>query len=202
MSTSATSRRIVVIVGHPDPEPNRLCRALAETYSQGARSAGHEIETIDIARLDFPFLRTMEEFSKQSVPATLEAAAAAIRAADHIFLVFPLWLGTMPALLKAFLEQVMRPGVAFAYPDKSTSGFAQTLLNGKSARIVVTMGMPAPFYRFWYLGHGIAGLRRNILNFVGISPVRETLLGMVDSASERRRQKWLQTMIELGSAAR
>lgn len=202
MSTPAASRHVLVIVGHPDPEPKRLCRALADSYAEGARSAGHDVRTIDIALLDFPVLRTMEEFGNQSLPATLDTASAAISAADHIVLVFPLWLGTMPALLKAFLEQVMRPGVAFAYPEKGKPGFAHTLLKGKSARIVVTMGMPAPFYRFWYLGHGIAGLRRNILNFVGISPVRETLFGMVEGASDRRRRSWLKTMRELGSKAR
>lgn len=43
------------------------------------------------------------------MPATLQDA-------EHIVFVSPLWLGTMPALLKGFLEQVMRPDVALAYP--------------------------------------------------------------------------------------
>jgi putative NADPH-quinone reductase len=47
----------------------------------------------------------MDEFERGSGPDGLKEAAAT----EHIF-VFPLWLGTMPALLKAFLEQVMRPG--------------------------------------------------------------------------------------------
>ncbi len=195
------SRRVLIIVGHPDPSPARLCRALAESYAEGARSAGHQVRTVDVATLDFPILRTMEEFGRQPLPATLDAASAAIREAEHIVLVFPLWLGTMPALLKAFLEQVMRPGLAFAYPEEGRPGFARMLLKGRSARIVVTMGMPAPFYRFWYLGHGVAGLRRNILNFVGMSPVRETLFGMVEGASEARRKRWLKTVRRLGSAA-
>jgi putative NADPH-quinone reductase len=42
----------------------------------------------------------------------------------------------------------MRPGVAFAYPEPGKGGFAKTLLKGRSARVVVTMGMPAFFYRF------------------------------------------------------
>ena len=104
-----------------------------------------------------------------------QASRGIIAWAEHIVFVFPLWLGTMPALLKAFLEQVMRPGIAFAYPDEKC-GFNKTLLQGRSARIVVTMGMPSFFYRLWFLGHGIAGMRRNILNFVGIKPVRETCL--------------------------
>jgi putative NADPH-quinone reductase len=55
-------------------------------------------------------------------------------------MIFPLWHGTMPALLKAFIEQVMRPGVALRYRER---GFPQGLLTGRSARLVVTVGMPA-----------------------------------------------------------
>lgn len=194
-------RRVLIILGHPDASPNRLCRALAGAYAEGARSAGHEVRLIDIATLDFPILRTMEEFAERPLPVALEDAAQAIKDAEHVVFIFPLWLGTMPALLKAFLEQVMRPGVAFAYPDAGKAGFAKTLLKGRSARVVVTMGMPAAFYRLWYLGHGIAGLRRNILNFVGISPVRETLFGMVESAGDDRRRKWIAEMRALGNRA-
>jgi putative NADPH-quinone reductase len=195
-------RRILIIVGHPDPDPKRLCRALADSYADGARSAGHQVQRIDLAELDFPLLRTMDEFQNGTVPAGLRDAVQAIVEAEHVALFFPLWLGTMPALLKAFLEQVMRPGVAFAYPESGKGGFPKTLLKGRSARVVVTMGMPAFFYRLWYLGHGIAGMRRNILNFVGFRPVRETLLGMVEGASDAKRAQWLKHLRELGAAAR
>jgi len=195
------SRRILIIVGHPDGNPKRLCRALADSYAEGARSSGHQVQRIDIAELNFPLLRTTEEFQNGKVPSPLSGAAEKIIEAEHIVFVFPLWLGTMPALLKGFLEQVMRPGVAFAYPEGGKTGFAKTLLKGRSARVVVTMGMPAFFYRFWYFGHGIAGMRRNILNFVGISPVRETLFGMVDGAGDAKRQKWIEAMRSLGSRA-
>lgn len=194
-------RRVLVILGHPDNNPKRLCRALADAYAEGARSAGHEVRFIDIATLDIPILRTMEEFAERPLPVTLEEAAQAIEEAGHIVFVFPLWLGTMPALLKAFLEQVMRPGIAFAYPEAGEGGFAKALLKGRSARVVVTMGMPAPFYRFWYLGHGVAGMRRNILNFVGIGPVRETLFGMVEGAGDAKRRKWIAAMHALGKRA-
>lgn len=194
-------RRILVIVGHPDKDPRRLCRALADAYAEGAKSAGHRVRRIDVATLDFPLLKTMQEFEHGPLPPCIEAAAEAIVEAEHIVFVFPLWLGTMPALLKAFLEQVMRPGTAFAYPATQSGGFAKTLLDGRSARVVVTMGMPAFLYRLWYLGHGIAGMRRNILNFVGIGPVRETLYGMVEAAGDARRRKWIAAMRRLGAKA-
>lgn len=194
-------RRVLVIVGHPDSNSKRLCRALADSYAEGARSAGHQVSRVDIATLDFPLLRTMEEFQSGTVPPSLAEAARAIVWAEHIAFFFPLWLGTMPALLKAFLEQVMRPGTAFAYPSAGEGGLPKTLLTGRSARVVVTMGMPTLFYRLWYLGHGIAGMRRNILNFVGISPVRETLFGRVEAGADARRKKWIAAMHALGERA-
>ncbi|HYH18836.1 MAG TPA: NAD(P)H-dependent oxidoreductase [Azospirillum sp.] len=190
------ARRIVVIQGHPDPDPRRLCRALADAYAEGARAAGHSVTRVDIAALDVPLLRTQHAFEHEPAPESLRPAQKAIVEAEHVVLVFPLWLGTMPALVKAFLEQVMRPGVAFAYQEK---GNPKLLLAGRSARLVVTMGMPAFVYRFWYFAHGLKGLERNILRFVGIKPVRETLFGMVGAASEAKRRSWLEKMRTLGT---
>ena len=195
------SRRILIVVGHPDPSPDRLCRGLARAYGEGAEKAGHAVRRVDLAAIDFPMLRTMQEFEHGSIPHELKEAAEAIIWAEHIVFVFPLWLGTMPAMLKAFLEQVMRPGTAFAYPNKG-GGFTKTLLRGRSARVVVTMGMPSVLYRLWFLGHGIAGMKRSILHFVGISPVRETLFGMVAGASVATRAKWIRQMRDLGERAR
>jgi putative NADPH-quinone reductase len=112
----------------------------------------------------------------------------AIVSAQHLVIVFPLWHGTMPVLLKAFLEQVMRPGVALEYRKH---GFPRGLLAGRSGRLVVTMGVPAVIYRWYFRAHGVRGLERSVLRFAGMAPVRETLLGMVDAASEAKRQGWL-----------
>ena len=193
-------RRVLVILGHPDKSPKRFCRALADAYAEGAAAAGHSVQRIDIAMIDVPLLRTQDEFESGSVPETLIDAQAAITAAEHLVFVFPLWLGTMPALLKAFLEQMMRPGTAFAYPEDK-SGSVRMLLKGRSARLVVTMGMPAIVYRLWYFNHGISVLRRSVLNFVGIRPVRETLFGMVEAVADAKRKKWIDQMRELGKRA-
>jgi putative NADPH-quinone reductase len=105
----------------------------------------------------------------------------------------------MPALLKAFLEQVMRPGVAFEYTSSGTG--LNALLKGRSARLIVTMGMPAMLYRLWFLNHGIATLRRGILNIVGIRPVRQTFFGTAETASDTRRKRWLAKARHLGQMA-
>jgi len=146
--------RITIIQGHPDPAGDRLCHALADAYAAGAEAAGHEVARIEVARLDFPVLRTQHDFEHGQVPDSLVEARDAIVSAKHLVVVFPLWHGTMPALLKAFLEQVMRPGVALEYRKH---GFPRGLLTGRSARLVVTMGMPALIYRWYFRAHACAG---------------------------------------------
>ena len=188
-------RRLTIVQGHPDPGGKHLCHALADAYAEGAAAAGHEITRIEVAQLDFPILRTQEEFERGDLPQMLVGARDGIVSAQHLVAIFPLWHGTMPALLKAFLEQVMRPGVALEYRKH---GFPRGLLAGRSARIVVTMGMPALIYRWYFRAHGVRGLERSVLRFAGMKLVRETLLGMVDAVSDAKRRAWLERMRTYG----
>jgi putative NADPH-quinone reductase len=192
----AMPKSIVVIQAHPDPAPERFCRALAEAYVRAARKAGHGVKVLNLAQLDFPLLRTKVEHEQAPPPPDIRSAQQAIAAADHLVILFPLWLGDMPALLKGFLEQVLRPG--FAYSGSTEKGLPKKLLKGKSARIVITMGMPAAFYRLYYRAHSLKNLKRNILAFCGISPARETLIGMVEDKDPAPRRRWLKKMEELG----
>lgn len=190
-------RHILIIDGHPDPDPARFCHALADAYAESAEDAGHGVERLTLAALDIPLLRTRAAWEEGETPAALRDAQAMIARADHLVIVFPLWLGDVPALLKAFLEQVLRPG--FAFP-KGPRGLSSGLLTGKSARIVVTMGMPALFYRWVYRAHSLKSLRSNILRFVGIAPIRETLIGNVEGGADGREDA-LMRMRQLGADA-
>jgi putative NADPH-quinone reductase len=95
------------------------------------------------------------------------------------------------------LEQVLRP--SFAVAGETAKGRWTKLLVGKSARIVVTMGMPALFYRWYFSAHGLRSFERNILNFAGIGPVRESLIGMVESGPGKGKA-WLEKLRRLGAA--
>ena len=189
------ARRIAIIQGHPDPAGDRFCHALADAYAAGAEAAALEVRRIEVARLEFPLLRTQADFEKGSPPPQIAAAQDAIRWAEHLVVVYPLWLGMMPALLKGFFEQVFRPGFA----HRTDARGWQALLKGRSARIVVTMGMPALVYRWYFGAHGLKSLERSILAFVGIRPIRETLIGMVGFANERKRKAWLERLRALGA---
>ncbi|HRQ59019.1 MAG TPA: NAD(P)H-dependent oxidoreductase [Azoarcus taiwanensis] len=192
-------KRILVIQGHPDPAEPHLCHALAENYRAGAEAAGHEVRTTDVAHLDFPLLRSQKEWERSPLPDGLEQAQKDIAWAEHLVLVFPLWMGDMPALLKGFLEQVARPG--FAFHREGDSVLAHKGLTGRSARVIVTMGMPALIYRYYFRAHSVRSLERNILGFVGIAPVRETLIGQVDNLDETGRERWFSRLQALGRKA-
>ncbi len=193
------SRHILIIEAHPDGRNGHLCRALADSYADGAALAGFMLRRLDLSQLDFPLLRSQEAFENDPIPDVLVPAGEAIQWAEHIVLIFPLWLGTMPALLKAFLEQVFRPGIAFQYAE---GGAVRKLPGGCTARIIVTMGMPTIVYRLWYGAHGTEVLRRSILNFSGIRPARQTFFGSIERASSAERTRWLKKVEMLGRHGR
>lgn len=193
-------KRILVINCHPDGDPARLCAGLAKAYGDGATASGHEVRRLGLASIRIPLLGGKDEFEQHPMPESLAPAAESIEWCEHLVLVMPLWLGTMPALAKAFLEQVIRPGFAFQYGPKGS--VKALLLKGRSARIIVTMGMPAPIYRLWFLSHGIAGLRRNILNFVGFRPVRQTFIGLAAEGREAKLAAQIDRVRSLGELAK
>jgi len=195
----SVSKHVLVIQGHPDPRGGHLCHALAEAYAEGARAGGHQVRTVDVAQLVFPLLRSAAEWTDGPLPAALKPAQDDIAWAQHLVIFFPLWLGDMPALLKGFLEQVARPG--FAFRPGTDNPFAGKALAGRSARIVATMGMPALVYRAYFRAHSIKSLERNILGFVGIAPVHETLVGGVDQLGSAGAAKWQAKLRSLGAAA-
>ncbi len=192
-------KRIVIIDGHPDADPKRFVHALADAYEQGALGAGHEVQRIRVAALELPLLRTAQDFQSGTPSRDVRTCQQTLAWAQHWVILYPLWLGSMPALLKAFFEQVGRPGFAFA--AARGRGLPRKLLAGRSARVVVTMGMPGLFYRWYYRAHSLRSLERNILAFMGIAPVRASVIGMVEALSGAQREQWLRRMRAYGKRA-
>ena len=191
------TKRVLLIQGHPDASEPHLCHALAASYTQGAEDAGYTVRRVDVATLDFPLLRSQKDFEYGDVPASLKAAQDDIRWANHIVLFFPLWAGDMPALVKGFFEQTFRP----SFTGTNANHCAKKPLSGRSARVVVTMGMPALVYRFYFRAHSLQSLERNLLGMVGIAPVHVTLVGMTGHMRSAHAAKWLDKLKGLGHRA-
>ncbi len=192
------TKQIVIVQGHPDPKGNHFCHALAHAYVTGAQTSGHNIRVIDIAQLDFPMLRTQAEFSQGEIPESIKQAQEIFESAQHLVIFYPLWLGTMPAYLKAFLEQVSRPSTV---PSNTPSEKPwKRLVNIKTAHIVITMGMSEIIYRTYFPAQGMKTLEGNILVFSGIDAIQETVIGSVESIDDKERKHWLEKMELTGHA--
>ncbi len=191
------SRHVLIIQGHPDRGVSHFCHGLAAAYRKGAEASGYEVEELSIAGQKFQLLTSEDEWQRGEVASDILASQEMIRRADHLVLIFPLWMGTVPAMVKAFLEQVMRPG--FAFDEQAREGPGGGLLKGKSARVIITMGMPGFFYRWYFGAHGYRNLKRNILKFCGIRPVRHCFVGLTGAKRPEGRQRWLERIESLGS---
>jgi putative NADPH-quinone reductase len=190
----APAKRILVINGHPDPSSEHLCAALAQAYVRGATAAGYEVATLDVGALDFPLIRSLKDYKSGEVTEDMARAQEAVKHARHLVFVFPIWFGSPPALLKGFFEQLLRYGFSWSSPQAALS----SVLTGKSVRLIVTMGMPTPVFRYLLGGHGLAGLEKGLLLVAGAGPVRRTLLGGSEGHTPDRLAKWLAQVEDLG----
>lgn len=180
-------KRILVILGHPAEDS--LCSAFAETYVTAAKAAGHEVKFIALGNLAFDPVLHKGYAERQELEPDLVMAQEAIRWAEHLVFIYPTWWGAMPALMKGFIDRVFLPCFAFKYrPD---SQFWDRLLAGRSAHLIVTMDAPTWYYRWFYRMPGHNQMKRTILEFCGIKPVKVTNFGPVRKSSADARAKWL-----------
>ncbi|WP_028454752.1 NAD(P)H-dependent oxidoreductase [Chitinilyticum litopenaei] len=181
------SKRTLVILGHPAADS--FCAALAERYADAARAAGQEVRMLSLHALRFdPVLHAGFDGGQPLEPDLVEAQEQ-IAWAQHLVFVYPIWWGAMPALLKGFIDRVFLPGFAFRY--RKGSMLWDKLLAGRSAQLLVTMDTPPWYYRWVYGDAGHKQMKRTILEFSGIRPVRITSFGPIRGATEPQRANWL-----------
>jgi len=190
--------KIAIVVGNS--LTGSYSEALGNAYLRGAESGGHEAKLFVLAGMHFdPILREGYQ-GPQALEPDLAAAREAFIACDHVVFVFPLWLGDMPAIMKGFLERLVQPDLLAI--QKSGGHASWKVFKGKSARVIMTMGMPGWFYRWYFGAHALKVLKRNILHFTGISPVHSTIYGMIEAVGDDKRKQWLREVEALGHQAR
>lgn len=190
-------KRVLVFCGNP--VSGSLCEHLMCAYADAARGAGHECRTMLVSELRFdPNLRYGYHQRLELEP-DLVAAQEAIRWAEHLVFIYPTWWGSLPALMKGFIDRTFLPEFAFRY--RKDSVFWDRLLAGRTARLIVTMDAP------WWWDTIINGatsrhtMAAPVLKFSGVRPVRQTVFDQVRKASPEKRERWTQKVRRLGAAA-
>ena len=187
-------KKILIINGHPDKES--FCFALAESYKKGADAAGVNCKLIHLADVTFnPILHFGYRKITELEP-DLTKIQQEILDANHLVFVYPTWWGTYPALLKGFIDRVFLPGFAFKYHEKGP--FWDKLLKGKTARLIVTMDTPKWYNFLVYKNAGHNSMKKAVLEFCGIKPVRISAFTPIKSSTNIRRKQWLEEVEGLG----
>lgn len=189
------AKKITLILGHPDN--SSFCHTLAERYQEAALKAGHELRLFKLADLDFDPILHHGYNKRQEHEPDLVAVKEAISWAEHLVFVYPIWWGSIPAGLKGLFDRLFLPGFAFKY--RKDSPLWDRLLSGRSADLLVTMDTPPWYYRLVYKMPGHHQMKKTILEFCGIKPVRITSFGPIRTAKPARREKWLKKVAMLAS---
>lgn len=121
---------------------------------------------------------------------TTRALQKEIQEADELVLIFPIWWGDMPAIMKNWMDSNFLAGFAFKYENGKSVG----LLTGKSARIIATSGAPSFFYKV--LLHIQLLWNMNRIGFCGIKQKSFTVFGEMDS-SKTDKTKYLEKLKSL-----
>jgi putative NADPH-quinone reductase len=192
------SKKIVIIIGHPDKESFNF--ALAKAYRTGAEESSAEIREIVIRDLVFdPNLQYGYRKRTELEPDLIEAQET-LKWADHIVWIYPVWWGSVPAIMKGFLDRVLLPG--FAFKKREGSVWWDKYLTGKSSRIICTLDQPPWYYRFVYKSPSHYAMKRLTMNFIGVNSVKITTIGPIRLSKLEFREKWLKKIEQLGEENR
>lgn len=183
--------RVSIILGHPDPKS--LNHALARTAEKTLLDLGAEVRFHDLQAEGFdPVLPAGEAARDAVLPPLVARHCEEIRQADGLVLVHPNWWGQPPAILKGWVDRVLRPGVAYEFlPGDGGEGVPVGLLRPMTAVILNTSNTPAERERDVF-GDPLEGLWRDcILTFCGVKKVVRRMFGVVCTSTSEERAAWL-----------
>ena len=186
-------KRIFVIVGHPSKES--FSNLIGEEYLRGAKKSGAETRVVHLSDMKFNPSLDNGYKKKQKLEKDLVDFQNNILWADHLVFIYPIWWGGEPAKLKGLIERTFLPGFAFKFEKKSI--LPKQFLKGRSARVFLIKGGSRLFY-FGSLAYPGMIMRRFVLNFTGIFPVRIKSFYNMNSVSEEKKSRIMSKVFNLG----
>lgn len=183
--------RYSVIVGHP--RPGSFNHAIAHVACETLRGAGHEVTFHDLQAEGFDPIAPAGELSRDAkLPPEIVRHCDEIVSADGIVIVHPNWWGQPPAILKGWLDRVLRMGTAYKFvANEKGEGVPVGLLSAKWAMVFTTSNTPQaadrelfgdPLENFW---------KRCVLEFCGVKHVTRVNYDVIITSTAEQREAWL-----------
>lgn len=187
-------KKTVIINGHPNKDSFNF--GIAEAYRSGAIEAGAEVKEIVITDLNFNSNLQFGYQKRMELEPDLLKAWEIIQWADHLVWIHPVWWGGFPALMKGFIDRLFLPGMAYKYRENSV--WWDKLLKGKTAHIITTLDQPGWYYRLFFGRPSVNQLKKSVLEYCGVKPVKLTYIGIIRNSKDEQRSQWLKKVKELG----
>jgi len=188
--------KISVILAHPEKTSfnHSIALAAAEQLTQN----GHEVCFHDLHEEEFdPILPASEAPKAAALPPNIAAHCAEIAEADGIIIVHPNWWGQPPAILKGWIDRVMRPGVAYEFLEGDKGeGVPKGLLKSRSAIVFNTSNTGAEREKRMF-GDPLETLWKNcIFGLCGVTDFHRKTFSIVVISTKEQRQMWLEEVRE------
>jgi NAD(P)H dehydrogenase (quinone) len=183
--------KISIILGHPNPAS--FNHAIADAAAAELRGNGHTVHLHDLHQERFDPNLTIAELSPKAVlPPDVLSHCEEIAAADGIIIVHPNWWGQPPAILKGWIDRVLRPGVAYKFvAGDNGEGLPVGLLKAKAA-IVFNTANTAQAREDNVFGDPLEGLwKKCVFDLCGVRDVRREIFRVVVASTPEQRAEWL-----------
>ncbi|MDO8869252.1 MAG: NAD(P)H-dependent oxidoreductase [Methanobacteriaceae archaeon] len=189
--------KISVILAHPHNKSFNY--AIYETVLKTLKKNGHDLRAHDLYYEKFnPLLEGFEMATGETSDWMIIQHRKEIKEADGIIIIHPNWWGQPPAILKGWLDRVLRSGVAYEFDeDDDGSGVPNGLLKAKVAMVFNTSNTPEerenevfgdPLERIW---------KDCVFDFCGIKNFYRKMFRLMASSPLQEREKWLNEVEKL-----
>lgn len=141
----------LIVVGHPAPDS--FCHSIARAYADAVVECGQRCVTRDLYAIGFdPLLKADErpEAPDFHLSPDVEAELSFVKSSRSITLVYPIWFGMPPAIIKGYVDRVLGAGLGVTAVH---DGKQQEVLSGKQLVLLTTSGTSLPWLAekgLWY----------------------------------------------------
>jgi len=182
--------KILVILAHPNPASFNA--AIAQTVVQTLTADGHEVRFHDLYSEGFDPVLPVAEMCKDAVlPPLVAQHIADLVNADGIVIVHPSWWGQPPAILKGWLDRVLRQDVAYRLPGPDGAGIPQGLLQAQTAVVFTTSNTP-PLREIDLYGDPLQNIWENcVFRVCGVNSFLRKNFAIIAASTPEQRQQWL-----------
>lgn len=189
--------KILIILAHPDKDS--FNQAIAKTACEELRERGHEIVFHDLYKEAFdPILTAGEVPEKGLIPPEIERHCRELAMADGVIIIHPNWWGQPPAILKGWIDRVLRPGVAYEFLERDDGeGIPHGLLKAKAALVFNTSNTETKREQTVF-GDPLELIWKNcIFDLCGVKHFQRRMFTIVITSTAEERKNWLQRVREM-----